>query len=277
MSLRFSCVSRPAKIGSMCLILFAHQVHPNHALVLAANRDELFARPTQQADFWTTENHTAEILAGRDLQAGGAWLGLSRSGRFAAVTNIRDPLQSEKKLKSRGELTLNFLAGKDSAKDYAESLANQFDLFAGFNLLISDGSTLYYVNNFEQIIRPLEPGYYGLSNGILDSAWPKITKGKIALKRILEGDVELTTDALINIMSSRERAADAELPNTGIPIELERALSSMFIENPERQYGTLCSTALISGVNGETRFSEQNFDRTGQPSQRHFYEFTITR
>lgn len=277
----------------MCLILFAHQVHPNYRLVLAANRDELFARPTQQAGFWTDENTSSEILAGRDLQAGGTWLGLSRSGRFAAVTNIRDPLQAEKKPKSRGELTLNFLTSGESAQDYAESLAKQFDQFAGYNLLISDGSALYYVNNFEKIIKPLEPGYYGLSNGVLDSSWPKIANGKIALRQLLESDLgstvdaaidattvavrDATTDALINIMTSKVQASDAELPNTGIPIELERTLSSMFIENPERQYGTLCSTALIANVNGETRFSEQNYSDLGLRTQRHFYEFSTVR
>jgi uncharacterized protein with NRDE domain len=260
-------------MSRMCLILFAYQVHPDYSLVLAANRDELFARPSQPAGFWEDEKNAPEILAGRDLQAGGTWLGLSRSGRFAAVTNIRDPLQAEKKPKSRGELTLNFLISNESAKDYAESLAKQFDQFAGYNLLISDGSTLYYVNNFEKIIAPLKPGYYGLSNGTLDSVWPKITRGKIALKQLLESDVELTTDALINIMTSKEKAPDSELPDTGIPIELERALSSLFIENPERQYGTLCSTAVIAKANGEIRFSEQNYNNAGQRAQRNFYEF----
>ena len=257
----------------MCLILFAHQVHPNYRLVLAANRDELFARPTQQASFWRDQNQSTEILAGRDLLAGGTWLGLSRSGRFAAVTNIRDPSRTEKKLKSRGELTLNFLKHSESAKDYAESLAEQFDQFAGYNLLIGDESALYYVNNFEKIIKPLGPGYYGLSNGVLNSAWPKITNGKIALEQLLESDAELTTDALINIMTSKVQASDAQLPDTGLPIELERTLSSMFIENPERQYGTLCSTALIISVNDETRFSEQNYNSLSLRTQGHFYEF----
>ncbi|MFT6094853.1 MAG: hypothetical protein ACJA2Q_002760 [Pseudohongiellaceae bacterium] len=257
----------------MCLILFAHQVHPNYRLVLAANRDELFARPTQQANFWRDESQSTEVLAGRDLQAGGTWLGLSKSGRFAAVTNIRDPSRTEKKLKSRGELTLNFLKQNESAKDYAESLAEQFDQFAGYNLLIGDESALYYVNNFEKIIKLLEPGYYGLSNGVLNGSWPKITNGKIALKQLLESDAELTTDALINIMASKVQAPDTQLPDTGIPIELERTLSSMFIENPERQYGTLCSTALITNVNGETRFSEQNYSSLSLRTQGHFYEF----
>ncbi|MFT6057409.1 MAG: hypothetical protein ACJA2D_000963 [Pseudohongiellaceae bacterium] len=257
----------------MCLILFAHQIHSNYRLVLAANRDEQFARPTQQASFWKDENQSTEILAGRDLQAGGTWLGVSRSGRFAAVTNIRDPSQAEKKLKSRGELTLNFLKHNESAKDYAESLAEQFDQFAGYNLLIGDESALYYVNNFENIITPLEPGYYGLSNGVLNSAWPKITNGKIALEQLIESNAELTTDALINIMTSKVQASDAQLPDTGIPIELERTLSSMFIENSERQYGTLCSTALITDINGETRFSEQNYNNLSLRTQGHFYEF----
>jgi uncharacterized protein with NRDE domain len=257
----------------MCLILFAHQVHSNYRLVLAANRDERFARPTQQASFWRDENQSTEILAGRDLQAGGTWLGVSRSGRFAAVTNIRAPSQAQKRLKSRGELTLNFLKHNESVKDYAESLAEQFDQFAGYNLLIGDESALYYVNNFEKIITPLEPGYYGLSNGVLNSAWPKITNGKIALEQLIESNAELTTDALINIMTSKVQASDTQLPDTGIPIELERTLSSMFIENSELEYGTLCSTALIINVNGENRFSEQNYNSLSLRTRGHFYEF----
>lgn len=266
-------------MAPMCLILFAHQVHPNYPLVLAANRDESFARPTQQAGFWSDEDTGSEVLAGRDLQAGGTWLGLSKSGRFAAVTNIRDPSQTEKKPKSRGELTLKFLTSHQSAQDYAQSLTTQFDHFAGYNLLVSDGSTLYYVNNFEKIIKRLEPGYYGLSNGILDSSWPKITTGKKSLQQLLASDLDAatlaTTDALINIMTSKVQAPDAQLPDTGIPIELERTLSSMFIENSERQYGTLCSTALITNVNGDTRFSEQNYNSLGERTERHFYEFGI--
>lgn len=260
----------------MCLIIFAHQAHPSYSLVLAANRDELFARPTQQAGFWTDAKHASEILSGRDLQAGGTWLGLSKSGRFAAVTNIRDPMQTEKRPRSRGELTRNFLSSTASAEDYSSSLAKTFGQFAGYNLLVGDGETLWYVNNFEKIIRPLEPGYYGLSNGVLNSPWPKISKGKLALEQLVKSDTQLDTDGLINIMNNRERALDTELPDTGIPIETERTLSSMFIENPERQYGTLCSTAVIAHRDGTTRFSEQNYDSLAGRTQRHFYEFEVT-
>lgn len=259
----------------MCLILFAYQTDPRYSLVVAANRDELFARPTQQAMFWKDDNSGREILSGKDLLAGGTWLGMSRQGHFAAVTNIRDPLQTEKKPKSRGELTKRFLAGTTTAEEYSNSLSGDFGLFAGYNLLVGDGHSLWYINNFESIVQQLEPGYYGLSNGILNSDWPKITHGKQALEKLVADPGSLSTDSLIDIMNSRERASDADLPDTGVAVELERILSSAFIENPERQYGTLCSTAIITETGGQCRFSEQNYNDRGQRGERHFYDFTL--
>lgn len=257
----------------MCLILFAYKAVPEFPLVIAANRDELFARPTEQAGFWQSNDLESELLAGKDLQAGGTWLGLTRGGRFAAVTNIRDPSQIEKKPRSRGELTLNFLTGTMSAESYSHQLSDGFSQFAGYNLLIGDGNSLWYVNNFEKITRPLQPGIYGLSNGVLDSDWPKINGGKQALERLLQSPANLTTDLLIDMMGNKEIAADKLLPKTGVSIEVERALSSIFIVNPQRQYGTLCSTAIITESSGAARFSEQNYDSNGSRSQRHFYEF----
>ncbi|MFK7863532.1 MAG: NRDE family protein [Pseudohongiellaceae bacterium] len=256
----------------MCLILFAYKIIPEFPLVVAANRDELFARPTRQAQLWHADESSTEILSGKDLQAGGTWLGLSDDGRFAAVTNIRDPSQVEKKPKSRGELTLNFLANKKSAEKYSNELSSQFSDFAGYNLLVGDAESLWYVNNFENIVERLQPGVYGLSNGVLDSHWPKINNGKQALSNLLEKPHDLTTDALIEIMTNRSMAADDALPNTGVPIHLERILSSMFIANPERQYGTLCSTAIITESTGRYRFSEQNYRDDGSPAQRHFFD-----
>lgn len=256
----------------MCLILFAYQVNPDIPLVVAANRDELFARPTREAQFWQADDSNAEILSGKDLRAGGTWLGFTRQGRFAAVTNIRDPSQVEKKPMSRGELTLRFLANKMSAEDYCTELGSQFENYAGYNLLLGDGRSLWYVNNFESIVRPLKPGIYGLSNGVLDSAWPKIESGKKTLQKLLEKPQNLITDALIEMMNNRTLAPDDELPNTGVSLQLERTLSSMFIVNREREYGTLCSSALITESSGRFRFSEQNYREDGSPSQRHFFE-----
>ena len=264
----------------MCIIIFAYQADSRYSLVVAANRDEFFSRPTRDADFWTDNDAHHPVLAGKDLVAGGTWLGLTTSGRFAAVTNIRDPSQAEQKPISRGELTLNFLAGAETPAAYCQSLSSHFNQYAGYNLLIGDGNEMFYVNNLEAKLRQLEPGIYGLSNGQLNSPWPKIEHGRQQLKLLLDCDAELATDQLISMMGNRTRAKDADLPDTGIPIELERRLSSAFIQNPERQYGTRCSTAIILGSHEQKenmcRFSEQNYDESGHRTSAHFYQFELT-
>ncbi|GJM11756.1 MAG: hypothetical protein DHS20C12_01590 [Pseudohongiella sp.] len=255
----------------MCLIIFAYQTDPRFPLVVAANRDELFARPTMQASLWTDEDSGQQILSGRDKIAGGTWLGVSQNGRFAAVTNIRDPSQTELKPRSRGDLTREFLAGDGNPEQYCGRLATSYDKFAGYNLLVGDGSSLFYVNNFEEQIWKLEPGVYGLSNGLLNSSWPKVELGKSRLQHLMQKPELLTTDALLQMMGDRAVAEDAMLPNTGISIDIERKLSAAFILNPERDYGTLCSTALIVDKSGPLRFSEQNFDSLGNKTQGHAF------
>lgn len=259
----------------MCLILIAHQAEPRLPLVVAANRDELYSRPTRQADFWPEKPGGPGILAGKDLQAGGTWLGITTSGRFAAVTNIRDPSQPERKARSRGELTLGFLQGSADPATYSRQIQDRFDDYAGFNLLIGDRQSLYYLNNHHQVMQKLESGVYGLSNGLLDAPWPKITRGRTMLQQILQGDNSPTTDRLLEIMTDRSEAADDDLPNTGVPIELERKLSSTFIFQPERLYGTLCSSAIIVDANRRCRFSEQNYNEKGQPVAAHYYDFSL--
>ena len=260
----------------MCLIIIAHRATSRLPLVLAANRDEFFSRSTQQASFWNLqpgESEERQIIAGKDLVAGGTWLGITRNGRFAAVTNIRDPSQPEQKLHSRGALTLNFLKSTVSAEAYCESLTKQFDQYAGFNLLIGDGTELYYANNLEDLVWDLKPGIYGLSNGLLDSPWPKVEIGKQRLKDLLETRQEFGTDELIEMMADRSQASDESLPDTGVSMDLERILSSAFILNSERLYGTLCSTAIIADAQGAIQFCEQNYDSSGKSQLRHDYEF----
>lgn len=257
----------------MCLIIFAHQANAQYPLVLAANRDEFFSRPTQQASFWTAQNGTSQVLAGKDLLAGGTWLGVSRSGRFSAVTNVRDPSQVEQAVRSRGQLTLEFLEGVMSAAEYADTLATAFDQFAGFNLLLGDGKDMVYINNLEATVQKLEPGIYGLSNGLLNSDWPKVTRGRDDLASLMQEPASVSTDQLIEMMQHREISSDESLPSTGVSLELERVLSSTFIMNSDRGYGTLCSTAIIASATGHFRFSEQNYDATGKNTDRHFYQF----
>ncbi len=255
----------------MCLIIFAHQVAAATPLIVSANRDEFYTRPTEQAALWPDSTGPARLLAGRDLLAGGTWLGITRNGRFAAVTNIRDPSQPELKPRSRGELTRNYLLGNDDPEQYCLDLQEHLDEFAGFNLLIGDRQQLFYVNNFLGRVDKLPPGIYGLSNGELNSDWPKIRRGKARLQQLLADPEAISTDSLLQLMADRQPAADDELPDTGIPKALERSLSSAFIVNPERLYGTVCSTALIIDREGNTRFSEQNFSAGGISGSRHYF------
>lgn len=260
----------------MCLIIFAHQAKSGYPLVLAANRDEFFSRPTQQSSFWESSCENKAVLAGKDLVAGGTWLGITRNGRFSAVTNIRDPSQPEQKRHSRGELTVNFLQSDLSAEEYSTNLVDEFEQFAGFNLLLGDGREMYYINNFEKIVTRLEPGIYGLSNGLLNSDWPKVNRGRDDLQQLLENGNRINTDQLISMMNQREPSPDSSLPETGVSIELERVLSSTFIMNTNRGYGTLCSTAIIRQANGDTSFSEQNYDIEATATERHYYKFSAT-
>ena len=256
----------------MCLIIFAYHSNPHFPLVVAANRDEFFTRPTAQAALWTDEEYGQKILSGRDKQAGGTWLGTTQNGRFAAVTNIRDSFQNQGQARSRGDLTRQYLAGDDSPQQYCEQLAKNYDQFAGYNLLVGDSSSLFYVNNHERKVQELEPGVYGLSNGLLNSSWPKVDNGKSRLQELMQRPEELTTDTLLAMMGDRSQADDGDLPDTGIGIEIERTLSSAFILNPAREYGTICSTALIIGKLRATRFSEQNFDTLGNRTQGHLFQ-----
>lgn len=257
----------------MCLIIFAHQAVPGYPLVVAANRDEFFPRPTQHADFWSDTASEAQLLAGRDLQAGGSWLGVSRGGKFAAVTNIRDPSQLEEKPRSRGELPVEFLQGALTPEQYCATLTETFDQYAGYNLLVGDQTDMYYVNNFEGVVQKLAPGTYGVSNGLLNSAWPKVTEGRNRMQELLASPDVLRTEELIAMMGDRRQAKDAELPETGMSLEMERQLSSAFIHNTDREYGTRCSTAIIAESDGRTRFNEQNFNADGLPTSNHFFEF----
>lgn len=257
----------------MCLILFSYKSHPDLPFVVAANRDEFYGRLTQDAGFWPDQH----ILAGKDLELGGTWLGMTRSGRFAAVTNIRNPRESGPKQRSRGELTLRYLQGQQSPMEYLTALQKSCSEYAGFNLLVGDFSSsaasLCYMNNTSAQAKELTPGTYGLSNAELDTPWPKVVDGKESLDSLINGD--LTPDALIALMSNRQPAADEALPNTGIQPELEKILSSAFIQNRDRHYGTRCSSAIILDQENRLRFSEQNYDVNGEPLTRNNFELTL--
>lgn len=253
----------------MCLIVFALNVHPNYRLILAANRDEFYERPTAPAAYW---NDDPEILAGRDMVRSGTWLGVTKAGRFAAVTNHRDPT-APVGVKSRGELTTDFLKGNEKPEDYLLRVEDHKNDYSGFNLLVGDfadgESDLFYLSNRSPRPRALMRGIYGLSNALLDDPWPKVSRAKTEFEKSLrEEDVSAT--ALISILADQTLADDEDLPNTGIGIERERALSSSFIKTVE--YGTRSSTILTIDRAGSLEFTEETYVGTAGSVN---YEFSI--
>ena len=239
----------------MCVIYFAFEHHADHPLILLANRDEYYDRPSAAASYW--EDHP-DIYGGRDLVGGGTWLGVTRGGRFAAVTNFRDP-SAPTGNRSRGELVAGFLKTDDRPEDYLEQIRSAGDDYSGFNLLVGHVETkpdLFYYSNRGGRPRQLAPGVYGLSNHVLDTPWPKVANGKAAFKDLLErGDI--SDDSLFNLLSDETLAPDDELPSTGIAYDAEKAISSIFIKT--KGYGTRCSTVLKFGRDLAWTFEERVF------------------
>jgi len=240
----------------MCLILVGWQVHPAYPLVVAANRDEFHARPTASAAFWDD----AQVFGGRDLEAGGTWLGASRDGRFAAVTNVREPGAAKGK-RSRGELTARFLLDQQAAQTYAEALTP--DDYSGFNLLLGDRETLAYVSNRDPGHQILNPGVYGLSNHRLDTPWPKLLKARENFSRALDRLPDET--AFFELLADRSIEADDRLPDTGVPLAWERLLSAVFVQSPD--YGTRASTLLLRNAAGDMVLYEKSFAADGSETQ----------
>jgi uncharacterized protein with NRDE domain len=241
----------------MCLILIAWKVHPNYQLVVAANRDEIFLRPAAAAAFWP---ELPDVLAGRDLAAGGTWLGVSRHGRFAALTNYREGGKTMANAPSRGALVADFLAGQVDPEPYLAALAARGTDFNGFNLLVGDGERLAYYANRRTAPRCLPPGVYGLSNHLLDTPWPKLAAAKSSFTKALLTLPEQTP--FFDLLADREIAADAHLPNTGVALEWERRLSAIFVSSPN--YGTRASTILTLCNDGQTTLVERSFGADAQ-------------
>lgn len=235
----------------MCLIALAYKVHPRFPLIVAANRDEFLDRPAEPAHFW---EDAPDILAGRDERAGGTWMGITRSGRFAAVTNYR-------------EMRMSFPPGPSRGLLVREALEHGIDpgitkAYAGFNLIYGTVRDLRYHNNIEGTDVALTSGIHGLSNHFLDTPWPKVVKAKRELGKLLERpDAELP-EALFRLLSDDVTAPDEMLPDTGLPLEMERAASSIFISTPG--YGTRCSTVVLVDKDGKVYFEERSAQAKGQ-------------
>ena len=234
----------------MCLILIAHGAHSGFPLVIAANRDEYFQRPTARARFWQDHPH---ILAGRDLECMGTWLGVTRGGRFAALTNFRDPRERKTDAPSRGQLVSDYLKSDQRPREYLEDIAMQALRYNGFNLLAGDIDGIFYFSNRAESVQQLSPGIHGLSNHLLDTPWPKVERGKQRLHAALAGAVD--AEAILDLLCDRQPAPAGELPDTGIGLELERVLSPALIVSP--QYGTRSSTAVLFGDDRSVSFAER--------------------
>lgn len=237
----------------MCLITFAYKKHKNYKLIIVANRDEFYQRPTATATFWEDE---PSILAGRDLRGNGTWMGFNRNGRFAALTNYRDGFNEQKNAPSRGHLVTSFLLSQNDSLEHLQQLTDSAALYNGYNLLTFDGEQLGYYSN--QIKSPtiLENGIYGLSNSTLDVGWPKVKKAVSGLESLLQQD-DFSIEEAFKMMQNKATAADKDLPNTNIPMQWERLLSAMYIESPD--YGTRCSTVFLLDYDGNYHFEERSY------------------
>ena len=255
----------------MCLILLAWHAHPRFPVVIAANRDEFFARPTAAACFWAD---APQLLAGRDLTAGGTWMGVTRQGRFAALTNYREPGQKRPDAPSRGALVSDFLAGAMPAEVYLASLQDRSDVYNGFNLICGDlDEGLWHFSNREanaaNSTKRLSPGIFGLSNHLLDTPWPKVAQGKSDLAAALAA---LPADRpLFELLRDDRIHEDDRLPRTGINLDWERILSASFVRAPN--YGTRSSTVLLQDEEGDILFDELAYLPDGTPGSRNRFMF----
>jgi uncharacterized protein with NRDE domain len=254
----------------MCVLLLSLGQHQEYPLVVAANRDEFLARPTQAAGFW---QDAPQVLAGRDLLQGGTWLGITRDGRFAALTNFRDPPAKRDDRPSRGHLVSAFLRSKETSTAYVTELAGRAHEYNGFSLIAGQGAQFCYYANLEPEPRVLAPGLYGLSNHLLDTPWPKVVRGKQALAQVMSADNAPDAERLFAILADREPADEAELPETGVGRERELWLSPLFVRGPE--YGTRSSTVLWIDKDGEVTFIERTFQDGPQRYRTAEYRFRL--
>lgn len=239
----------------MCLILFSYAKQPGYRLILVANRDEFYDRPTRPLAAW---QDTPDIYGGRDMQGKGTWLGISRCGRIAALTNYRDPAAQDPQAPSRGMLVSQFLKSTSAPESYLEKVRETGRRYNGFNLLVGDRKGLWYYSNRGDRIEQLRPGLYGLSNHLLNTEWPKIVRGKKRLERVLTREENWGVDDLFGVLSDRSIAPDDSLPDTGIGLEWERLLSPLFITS--LTYGTRSSSVLLITDSGEVTLEERTFD-----------------
>ncbi|MFW1678094.1 NRDE family protein [Pontibacter sp. JAM-7] len=250
--------------SAMCLIVFAYRCHPDYPLILLANRDEFYARPTRAMQFWPEQ---PDLLAGKDLQAGGTWMGINTQGRFAAITNYRQGKATSIEGYSRGQLPGDFLTGSQNCTDYLTQLQTTAHHFPGYNLLLGDTYGLYYHSNQNSAIKQLTPGVYGLSNALLDTPWPKLELAKQRFAELLNQKL-LDSDLLLNLMTDRHQPDPGLLPDTGVGAELEHLLAPVFIQS--ELYGTRSTSLLVQHTSGHTDLYEKTYPAASYDEPVHF-------
>lgn len=238
----------------MCLIFLATNQHPTYKLIIAANRDEFYGRKTACADFWKDQ---PEIIGGRDLEANGTWMAMNKNGRISLVTNYRDPANINPDAPSRGQLVSNYLINNVTPSAYLKSLEPVAKEYNGFNLLVGSPDELWYLSNYKEGIQKLDKGIYGLSNHLLDTPWPKVERGKSKFREVISTE-EIKATSLFDFLYDEQKAPDNQLPETGVGIERERALSSMFIKM--KGYGTRCSTIVLVDKKNCVSYSERIYN-----------------
>jgi len=253
----------------MCLIFISVNQHPNYKLIVAANRDEFYSRKTAPAAFWKDQ---PTILGGRDLEAHGTWMAMTKTGRISMVTNYRDPHNINPKAPSRGQLVSDYLVGEMDPHLYLKQVEQVGKTYNGFNLIAGSGSDLYYYSNYSGSPEKIGQGIHGLSNHFLETPWPKVVRGKEKWKTLLAQPM-LKPAELFGFLMDEQRAPDEKLPETGIGLERERALSSMFIKT--NGYGTRCSTVILIDHRNRVEFSERVYNLTTFQYEDRTFSFEI--
>ena len=255
----------------MCLILFAAGVHSAYRLIVAANRDEAYDRPSAPLAFW--DDHP-EVAAGRDLEHGGTWLGISKAGRFAAITNYRQGQPRIAAERSRGELTRDFLIGNEAPGRYVQQLSSRAGAYNGFSLIVGEPGELWFYSNRGGRAQQIAPGVHGLSNHLLDEPWPKVTRGIGELEHLLSASEGRLVRELFRVLADQATAPEHLLPSTGIEAQRERALSASFI--PGETYGTRASSIVLVANDGSVLVREKRFGPRGAELGESELRFDVT-
>lgn len=268
----------------MCILFFAINQHPKYPVIICANRDEFHQRPTQMMHWWPTHNHNNDhnnqspILAGKDLQAGGTWLGLNEQGRFSALTNFRQPQLFDQNKKSRGDLVLQALTKTD--QEVKTQLAQSAHLYNGFNLVFGQLNKLTCFDSVSNKFQILTSGFHSLCNGALDDIWPKMALGQSQLAHVISASAEQTTprdlpiDKLFSLMQNNQQATVETLPNTGVPVDWEQRLSSIFIVSPE--YGTRTTNIIIQDNEGNISAYDRSYNEQGEWDHEQCFSISTT-